>query len=103
MKRTILAVVILLTVFGLGMLTGVPRGQSVGAATAIASPAPAALSVPLPSRCPSIHEAAHALEAAMHDMEEAHHDFCGKRREALESTRHALERLREAEDCASCR
>ena len=38
MKRTILIVITLLTVFGLGMLTGVSRRQSLGAAPALAAP-----------------------------------------------------------------
>jgi hypothetical protein len=46
MKQTILAVITLLTVFALGMLTGVPRGHSVGEAPALAAPVPAALAVP---------------------------------------------------------
>ena len=103
MKRTILAVITLLTVFGLGMLTGVPRGHSVGEAPALAAPVPAALAVPMPRRCPAIHEAVHALEVAMHDMEEAGHDFCGRKKEAMESTRRAIHHLREAENCARCR
>ncbi|MGB7593915.1 MAG: hypothetical protein WCD04_08815 [Terriglobia bacterium] len=103
MKRTILAVVTLLTVFALGMLTGVPRGHSVGEAPALAAPAPAALAVPMPNRCPAIHEAVHALEVAMHDMEQAGHNFCGRKREAMESTRRAIHDLREAENCDRCR
>ena len=103
MKRTILAVITLLTVFALGMLTGVPRGHSVGEAPALAAPAPATLAVPERYRCPAIHEAVHALEVAMHDMEVAGHDFCGKKREAMESTRRAINHLRAAENCDRCR
>jgi len=103
MKRTILAVITLLIVFGLGMLTGGPRRQSVGAAPALAAPVPAALAVPMPRRCPAVHEAIQALEAAMHDMEEARHDFCGQKREAMEATHRAIEHLRRAEECEQCR
>ena len=104
MKQTILAVITLLTVFALGMLTGVPRGHSVGEAPALAAPVPAALAVPMPEhRCPAIHEAVQALETAMHDMQEARHDFCGQKREAMEATHNALEHLRKAEGCANCR
>ena len=103
MKGTILAITALLAAFALGMLTGAPRGRSVSDARALAAPAPAVLAVPMPRRCPAIHEAVHALEVAMHDMEAAGHDFCGKKREAMESTRHALEHLRQAENCDRCR
>ena len=104
MKRTILIVITLLTVFGLGMLTGVSRRQSVGAAPALAAPVPAALAVPMPEhRCPAIHEAVQALETAMHDMQEARHDFCGHKRAAMEETHRALEQLRKAEGCDKCR
>ena len=104
MKRTIVVVITLLTIFGLGMLTGGSRRQSVGAAPALAAPVPAVLAVPIPEhRCPAIHEAVQALETAMHDMQEARHDFCGHKREAMEATRHALEHLRGAEGCDRCR
>ena len=104
MKRTILIVIAFLTVFGLGMLTGVSRKQSVGAAPAGASLVPAASAAPMPEhRCSAIHEAVQALETAMHDMQEAHHDFCGHKHEAMEATRHALEHLRGAEGCDRCR
>ena len=103
MKRTILSVVALLAVFGLGMLAGGLKSQPVNATVGVAAPAPAALAVPMPPRCPAIHEAIHALEAAMHDMEEARHDFCGQKRDAMESTHHALEHLRRAEECDRCR
>jgi hypothetical protein len=103
MKRTILGIIILLAVFALGMLTGAPRGHSVGEGPALAAPAPAALAVPMPRRCPNIHEAVHAMEVAMQDMERAGHNFCGRKREAMESTRRAIHDLREAENCDRCR
>ena len=105
MKRTILSVVILLAIFGLGMLVGGLKSQSVATTFAVAAPAPTAVAVPIPQehRCPSIHEAIHALEAAERDMGEARHDFCGHKREAMEITHHAIERLREAENCDRCR
>ena len=103
MKRIILAVLALLVAFGIGMLAGMQKGQSVAAATALAAPAPAVMTVPIPPRCPSIHDAIHALEAAEKDMREARHDFCGHKRDAMEITHHAIEQLRAAEDCDRCR
>lgn len=103
MKRTVLSVVCLLAVFGLGILIGGLKSQPVGATVAVAAPAPVALAVPVPERCPAIHEAIHALESAQHDMEEARHDFCGHKRDAMEATHHAIEQLRMAEGCDRCR
>ncbi|MGA3324962.1 MAG: hypothetical protein ABSF45_10855 [Terriglobia bacterium] len=104
MKRTILSVVMMLAIFGLGMLVGGLKSQSVGTTVGVAAPAPAAMAVPIPQhRCPAIHEAIRALESARHDLEEARHDFCGHKREAMEATHRAIEQLREAEGCDKCR
>jgi hypothetical protein len=105
MKRTILSVVIMLAIFGLGMLVGGLKSQSVAPTVAVAAPAPVASAVPVPQQhhCPAIHEAIHALEAAERDMREANHDFCGHKGRAMEITHHAIEELREAENCAQCK
>lgn len=103
MKRTILSAVALIAVFGMGMLVGGLKSQSVSASMAVAAPAPAALAVPMPNRCPAIHEAIHALEGAERDMQDARHDFCGHKARAMEVTHRAIEQLREAENCDRCR
>jgi len=103
MKRTLLSVFALLSVFGLGMLVGGLKSQPVNASVAMAAPLPAGLAAPMPDRCPNIHEAIHALESAERDLREARHDFCGHRRDAMEVTHHAIEQLRAAEDCDRCR
>jgi hypothetical protein len=103
MKRTVLAVVALLIAFGMGMLAGMQKGPSMVAGSVLAAPAPAVMTVPIPPRCPAIHEAIGALEAAERDMREARHDFCGHKREAMEVTHHAIEQLRAAEGCDRCR
>ena len=103
MKRTIVSAVILIAVFGLGMMIGGLKSQSVTTGVAIAAPAPAAVAVPMPNRCPNIHEAVRALETAERDMREARHDFCGHKARAMEITHHAIEQLREAEGCDKCR
>ena len=64
MKRTILSVVMMLAIFGLGMLVGGLKSQSVGATVGVAAPAPVAVAVPMPSALPGIHEAIRALESA---------------------------------------
>ena len=103
MKRTLLSVFALLAVFGLGMLVGGLQSQPVNGSVAMAAPMPAGLATPVPERCPSIHEAVHALEGAERDMREARHDFCGRKHEAMEITHRAIEALRGAEDCDQCR
>ena len=103
MKRTLLSVVVLSVVFGLGMLVGNLKSHPAAETVALAAPAPAALAVPLPPRCPSVHEAIEALESAERDMREANHDFCGHKHEAMEITHHAIDQLRQAENCARCR
>lgn len=105
MKRTILSVVILVAVFGVGMLVGSLKSQSVSTSMAVAAPAPVAMAIPIPQerRCPAIHEAIRALEAAEGDMREARHDFCGHKHDAMEITHHAIEQLRMAENCDKCR
>ena len=103
MKRTIITVAVTLIVVALAMIVGGYRLQPVGTSTAIAAPVPAALAVPMPASCPSIHEAIRALESARHDLEEARHDFCGHKHEAQEAVTTAIRQLRAAEGCAKCR
>jgi hypothetical protein len=103
MKRTIITYASVLAVLGFMVLAVVPKAHPVSATVAMAAPAPAALAVPVPPKCPNIHHAIEALQNAMHDMEKADHDFCGHKRDAMEATRNALEQLRRAEDCDQCR
>jgi hypothetical protein len=103
MKRTIITLTIVLAALVLAIVLGTPKAQTFNSSAAIAAPAPAAMAVPMPERCPSIHEALHALEAAERDMHEARHDFCGHRRDAMQATHAAIEQLREAEACDRCR
>src|SRR5579872_4942752 len=103
MKRTILSVVILFAVFGLGMLVGSLRSQPASSSVALAAPAPGAMAPAAPYRCPAIHEAIHALVSAENDLRETNHDFCGHKNAAMQITHRAIEQLREAENCARCR
>ena len=103
MKRTIFTLTVVLAALGLAILFGTPKAQSFNSAAAIASPAPVPMAVPVPDRCPNIHEAIRALESAERDLREARHDFCGHKREAMEATHRAIEQLREAENCDRCR
>ena len=103
MKRILITLTIVLAALGIAILSGAPRAHIFNSSTAIAAPAPAPLAVPMPARCPRIHEAIAALELAEKDMREARHDFCGHKREAMEITHHAIEQLRAAENCDSCR
>jgi hypothetical protein len=61
------------------------------------------MAVPVPNRCPKIHEAIGALEAAHRDLSEASHNFCGHKRDAQEAITAALRQLRLAEDCDRCK
>ena len=103
MKRTVITMTAALAVLILAILFGTPKAQNLNSSAAIAAPVPAALAVPMPNRCPSIHEAIHTLEAAERDLHEARHDFCGHKREAMEATHRAIEQLRMAEGCDRCR
>ena len=103
MKRTILSVVIMLGIFGLGMLVGGLKSQPVATTVAVAAPAPAASAVPAPARCPSIHEAIDQLRSAETTLREARHDFCGHKADAMRVVHEAIGQLRAAEDCAQCR
>ena len=103
MKRTIVTGVAMLVVFGLGMIVGGAKIQTVGAVSAIAAPVPAALAVPVPARCPNIHGAVESLRSAETELREGRHDFCGHKVEAMRTVHEAIEQLRQAENCAKCR
>lgn len=103
MKRTIITLSVVLAALVLAILFGTPKAQTFNSSAAIAAPAPAAMAVPMPNRCPSIHEAIRALESAERDLHEARHEFCGHRHAAMEATHAAIEQLRQAEDCDRCR
>ena len=103
MKRTLLYTITLLAIFALGVLVGGMKSQPVTETVAVAAPAPAALAVPMPQRCPAVHEAIQALVSAERDMREARHDFCGHKARAMEITHNAIVQLREAENCEKCR
>jgi len=103
MKRSLITLTVVITALGLAILFGAPKSQTFTSSAAIAAPAPTPMAVPVPNRCPNIHEAIGALESAERDLREAGHDFCGHKREAMEATHHAIEQLRAAEGCDRCR
>ena len=103
MKRTIITMSAVLAALGLAILFGAPKGQNFNSSAAIAAPAPVPAAVPMPNRCPNIHEALEALRSAEHEMKEGRHDFCGHKVEAMRATHEAIEQLRAAEDCDRCR
>ena len=103
MKRTIISMTAVLAVLGLAILFGTPKGQRFNSSVAIAAPAPVPAAVPMPNRCPNIHEAMEALRSAEHELKEGRHDFCGHKVEAMRTIHEAIEQLRQAEDCAKCR
>jgi hypothetical protein len=101
--KTIITLTVALAALGFAILFGAPKAQTFNSSAAIAAPAPVPMAVPVPARCPNIHEAIRALESAERDMHEARHNFCGHKREAMEATHRAIEQLRAAEACDSCR
>jgi hypothetical protein len=103
MKRTIFTLTAALAVLGFAILFGAPKAQNFNSSAAIAAPVPAPVAVPMPDRCPNIHEAIGALESAERDLREARHDFCGHKHEAMEAVHRAIEQLRQAEGCDRCR
>jgi hypothetical protein len=103
MRRTIVTLTIAAAAFTLGILFGSPKVHTFSSSTAIASPAPAPMAEPLPTRCPMIHEARARLEEAERELREARHDFCGHKVEAMRVVHGAIEQLRAAEDCDRCR
>ena len=103
MKRTLVTLTAVLAAFVLGILVATPKAQIFNSSTAIAAPAPVPMAVPMPHRCPNIHEAIGALESAQSTLREGRHDFCGQKHEAMEAVHAAIERLRAAEGCQQCR
>ena len=103
MKRTIVTLTVVLAALVLAILLGTPKAQNFNSSTAIAAPAPVPMAVPMPNRCPNIHEAIGGLENAERDLREARHDFCGHKRDAMEAVHRAIEQLRAAESCDKCR
>ena len=103
MKRTIITLTVVLAALVLAILLGTPKAQSFNSSAAIAAPAPVPMAVPMPNRCPHIHDAVGALESAQEELRTGAHDFCGHKVEAMEAIHHALEQLRAAEGCAKCR
>jgi hypothetical protein len=103
MKRTVVSALMMLAIFGLGLMIGGLKSQSVSSSVAIAAPAPASLAVPMPNRCPRIHEAVEQLDRTLEELNNAGHDFCGHKRDAIERVREARRQLHEAEGCDKCR
>ena len=67
MKRTIITLTVVLAALVLAILLGTPKAQYFNSSAAIAAPAPAPMAVPMPNRCPNIHEAIRALRSAERD------------------------------------
>jgi len=103
MKRTIITLTVVLAALVLAILLGTPKAQTFNSSAAIAAPAPVPMAVPVPARCPNIHEARQTLEQAQTTLREARHNFCGHKQDAMEAVHHAIEQLRQAEECADCR
>ena len=103
MKRTIFTVLATLAAVGLVMFATGHKAQIYSSSTAIAAPAPVPMAVPIPPRCPNIHEAIQQLQAAEGTLRNAAHDFCGHKRDAMEAVHGAIEQLRQAENCDRCR
>jgi len=103
MKRTIITCTAVIALLGFAILFGAPKAQVFNSSTAIAAPAPVPMAVPMPHRCPNIHEAIETLQSAQGTLREARHDFCGHKHDAMEAVHAAIEQLRQAENCQSCR
>jgi hypothetical protein len=104
MKRTIITLSIVLFALVLAIVFGTPKAHTFNSSAAIAAPAPLPMAVPVPGRCPNIHEAIRALRLAHdNDLNPAGHDFCGHKRDAMLAIDEAMKQLRLAEECARCR
>jgi len=103
MKRTIITLTVVLAALLMAILLGTPKSQSFNSSSAIAAPAPAPMAVPMPNRCPHIHDAAGALQSAEEELRTGAHDFCGHKVAAMRAVHEALEQLRAAEGCDRCR
>src|SRR5579863_907367 len=98
MKRTIITLSAVLGALVLAILFGTPRALTFNSSAGIAAPAPVAMAVPVPARCPRIHEAAETLRATEQELNAAGHDFCGHKVAAMRAVHEAIEQLRAAED-----
>ena len=103
MKRTIITLTVVLAALVLAILLGSPKAQTFNSSAAIAAPAPAAMAVPVPNRCPNIHGAIEGLRSAEQELRDAGHNFCGHKVAAMRAVREAIEQLRLAEECDKCR
>ena len=103
MKKTLVTLTVVNVALLLAILFGAPKAQTFNSSAAIAAPAPAPMAVPVPDRCPNIHEAIEALQSAQNTLREARHDFCGHKVDAMHAVHAAIEQLRQAEGCAKCR
>jgi len=103
MKRTIITLTVVLAALVLAILLGTPKAQTFNSSAAIAAPAPAAMAVPVPNRCPNIHGAIEGLRSAEQELRDAGHNFCGHKVAAMRAVREAIEQLRLAEECDKCR
>jgi len=103
MKRTLITLNVVFAALVLAILLGTPKAQTFNSSSAIAAPAPVAMAVPMPNRCPNIHGAIDGLRSAEQELRDGAHDFCGHKQAAMESVHHAIEQLRAAEGCAKCR
>jgi len=103
MKRTIITLTVVLAALVLAILLGTPKAQTFNSSAAIAAPAPVAMAVPVPNRCPNIHGAIEGLRSAEQELRDAGHNFCGHKVAAMRAVREAIEQLRLAEECDKCR
>jgi hypothetical protein len=103
MKRTIITLTVVLAALCLAILFGTPKAHTFNSSAAIAAPAPIAAAVPMPNRCPRIHEAIEHLRGTEQELREAAHDFCGHKADAMRIIHEAIEQLRQAESCDKCR
>jgi hypothetical protein len=103
MKRTIITLTVVLAALVLAILFGTPRSQTFNSSAAVAAPAPAPMAVPMPARCPRIHEALESLRSSEQELKSAGHDFCGHKADAMRAVHDAIEQLRMAENCDRCR
>jgi len=103
MKRTIITINLVFCALVLAILLGGPKGQTYNSSAAVAAPTPAPMAVPIPARCPRIHEAQATLHETEQELSHAGHDFCGHKVDAMRAVHEAIEQLRAAENCDRCR
>lgn len=103
MKRIVATSVVVLAALVLAILFGAPKVQTYNSSAAIAAQPAAPMAVPMPNRCPRIHEAIESLRQTEQELRAAGHDFCGRKVEAMRTVHEAIEQLRAAENCDRCR